>query len=179
MILTPASGALQRVLLLFNLKREVTRRKKIARSGHIVIFLMRLHWATYCSKEYAEKYGLPEKPEDLINFSTLHFATSPEARAVWKMTGPNGVETARIRPRLIANHREALFEGIQNGLGFGVMPEFSMKPYLNAGSVVHLLPEYYCNLMMLQAIYPPSRHLSTKVRLLTDFLVERFEKNVV
>jgi DNA-binding transcriptional LysR family regulator len=37
-----------------------------------------------------------------------------------------------------------------------------------------VLKDYHAPPLALYAIYPPTRHLSVKVRLLIDFLVERF-----
>ncbi|MCP5364942.1 MAG: LysR family transcriptional regulator, partial [Hyphomicrobiales bacterium] len=45
---------------------------------------------------------------------------------------------------------------------------------LQAGRLVTILSEYTLSKLMLTAVYPPTRHLSAKVRLFTDFLIERF-----
>ena len=37
-----------------------------------------------------------------------------------------------------------------------------------------ILPDYRPPEVILSAIYPPTRHLSAKIRLFTDFLVDRF-----
>ncbi len=139
--------------------------------------ILQLEYGMYCSSEYAEREGVPETPEDLTRHHILDFARSaPTMR--WAMTGPDGDLSVRVKPRLIANHREAIYEAVRQHLGVAIMPEFSVKPHVEDGSLVRVLPDYHCQLLMLQVIYPPARHLSTKVRLLTDFLIERFSRQL-
>jgi len=45
---------------------------------------------------------------------------------------------------------------------------------LKSGMLVPVLEKYHAPEIALYAIYPPTRHLSSKVRLFIDFLLERF-----
>jgi DNA-binding transcriptional LysR family regulator len=45
---------------------------------------------------------------------------------------------------------------------------------LQEGSLRSILTEYTPPEISVYAIYPPTRHLSVKVRLFIDFLIERF-----
>ena len=139
--------------------------------------ILELEYGMYCSNAYAAQRGVPSAPNELMGYDTLDFAQGP-ARARWTMTGPEGEVSVRVKPRLVSNHRETLYEGVVQNLGIAIMPEFSVQRHLDDRLVVRVLPEYYCRRLMLQVIYPPARHLSTKVRLLTDFLVERFSKRL-
>ena len=59
-------------------------------------------------------------------------------------------------------------------LGIALLPTFIVGQELQSGRLVTILPDYPPSPLTLCAIYPPSRHLSTKIRLFTDFLIERF-----
>lgn len=45
---------------------------------------------------------------------------------------------------------------------------------LRAGTLVHVLPEYRLPEIDILAMYPSRRHLSTRVRVMIDFLVDAF-----
>jgi DNA-binding transcriptional LysR family regulator len=51
---------------------------------------------------------------------------------------------------------------------------FIAKDALEKGTLRAVLADYRAPPLTLYAIYPPTRHLSVKVRLFIDFLVERF-----
>lgn len=135
--------------------------------------ILALDYGLYCSADYLAARGAPTAPADLQNHDTLALAQG-DAAPRWSITGPDGEATVRIKPRLVSNHRETLYEGVRSGLGVAIMPAFAMAALVAEGSVVRVMPEHHCGRVMLQVIYAPSRHLSTKVRLLTDFLSERF-----
>ncbi len=139
--------------------------------------ILSLDYGMYCAAAYAARRGVPNAPSDLADHDTLHFA-GEGATPRWSMFGPGGEMSVRVRPRLISNHRETLYEAVRQGLGVAIMPEFSFAPLLQSGEIVRVLPDYRCRLLMLQVIYPPARHLSTKVRLLTDYLVDRFANSL-
>ena len=139
--------------------------------------ILSLEYGMYASAQYVDRHGTPGVPEDLKDHQTLGYGLGRQA-GEWKMTGPSGDVSIRVSPRLTSNHRETLFAGVRNHLGIAIMPEFSMSSVLESGEVIRVLPDYHCSHMMLQVIYPPARHLSAKVRLLTDFLVERFERRL-
>ncbi|WP_239507205.1 LysR substrate-binding domain-containing protein, partial [Stenotrophomonas maltophilia] len=60
------------------------------------------------------------------------------------------------------------------GRGIALLPTFLVGPHLQAGRLTALLTDYTAPELTLYAIYPPTRHLSVKVRLFIDFLVQRF-----
>ena len=55
-------------------------------------------------------------------------------------------------------------------------PPTSSGAALDDGTLVPVLGQYHAPEIALYAIYPPTRHLSSKVRLFIDFLVERFRE---
>ena len=60
------------------------------------------------------------------------------------------------------------------GRGLALLPEFIAADALRKGELRTVLDEYSAPPLALYAVYPPTRHLSVKVRLFIDFLVERF-----
>jgi DNA-binding transcriptional LysR family regulator len=60
------------------------------------------------------------------------------------------------------------------GRGIALLPTFIVGADLQQGSLRTILTEYRTPEISVYAIYPQTRHLSVKVRLFIDFLVERF-----
>jgi DNA-binding transcriptional LysR family regulator len=60
------------------------------------------------------------------------------------------------------------------GRGVALIPIFIAKDALEKGTLRAVLEDYRAPPLVLYAIYPPTRHLSVKVRLFIDFLVARF-----
>ena len=60
------------------------------------------------------------------------------------------------------------------GAGVAYEPDFIVDDEVRAGRLVRLLPDYTVPLSPIYAVYPTRKHLSAKVRLFVDYLVERF-----
>lgn len=60
------------------------------------------------------------------------------------------------------------------GAGGVLQPSFTVGADLAAGRLVPVLPGYRVSDVAIQAVYPPGRHLSAKVRSFVDFLTPRF-----
>jgi DNA-binding transcriptional LysR family regulator len=60
------------------------------------------------------------------------------------------------------------------GLGLWLCPPFTVSDLLASEALVPLLPDYGRREMDIVALYPHRWHLSTKVRLFLDMLVDRF-----
>ncbi|GER03982.1 hypothetical protein JCM17846_16640 [Iodidimonas nitroreducens] len=54
------------------------------------------------------------------------------------------------------------------------IPSFLLNPDLEQEGLVEILAHYSQEDLPVQAVYPPNRHLSTKVRRFIDFLADRF-----
>ena len=72
------------------------------------------------------------------------------------------------------NNAEVLRDAAVCGRGIALLPTFIAGADLQEGSLRSILVEYHAPEIALYAIYPQTRHLSVKVRVFIDFLVERF-----
>jgi DNA-binding transcriptional LysR family regulator len=60
------------------------------------------------------------------------------------------------------------------GRGIALLPTFIAGADIQQGRLTTLLTRYKAPEISIYAIYPETRHLSPKVRVFIDFLVERF-----
>lgn len=60
------------------------------------------------------------------------------------------------------------------GLGIVLHPTFLVSEHLRQGRLIRLLPDYHTAEVDVMVVYPSRRHVSAKVRVMVDFLVEAF-----
>jgi DNA-binding transcriptional LysR family regulator len=60
------------------------------------------------------------------------------------------------------------------GIGVAALPDFLVDPHVEAGRLVHLLPEQPFPEAGMFVVRPPGAHASRKVRALIDVLLESF-----
>jgi DNA-binding transcriptional LysR family regulator len=122
---------------------------------------------------YLERRGVPKHPDDLRHHDCLaygHLATGNQ----WKLVGADGDHWIRIPWTLCTNNAEVLRDAAVCGRGIALLPTFIAGADLQDGRLRTILPDYKPPEISIYTVYPQTRHLSVKVRLFIDFLVERF-----
>ena len=125
------------------------------------------------ASSYLERRGTPKHPSELREHDCLaygHLATGNQ----WKLTGPDGDHWIHIPWTLCTNNAEVLRDAAVKGRGIALLPTFIAGADLQKGSLQTILSNYKTPEISVYAIYPETRHLSIKVRVFIDFLVERF-----
>lgn len=129
--------------------------------------------AICASPAYWEEHGRPEKPEDLRHHQCLLYTYLLSGNE-WSFIGPSSQTTVRVTGRFKANNGDALLSAARKGLGVLNTPSFIAYDDLCSGRLEPVLSEYSDINASIYAIYPHNRHLTAKVRLFVDFLVEQF-----
>jgi DNA-binding transcriptional LysR family regulator len=122
---------------------------------------------------YLETHGIPAHPFELRHHSCLHYGQLA-VEDQWMLIGADGNHTISVTGVLCSNNGEVLREAAVRGLGITLLPRFIVEPELQQGSLQIVLPNYQANELSIYVIYPVNRHLSTKIRLLVDFLQAQF-----
>lgn len=124
------------------------------------------------SPEYIEQRGRPNTPDDLAKHACLVVGTLD----LWTFRGKDAeVIERRVAPSLRINDGSAVRDAASAGLGIALMATWCASDELRSGALVPALPEYpLISTQTLWAIYPSSRELAPKVRVLIDWLVNRF-----
>ncbi|MEP0911589.1 LysR family transcriptional regulator [Leptolyngbya sp. GB1-A1] len=125
---------------------------------------------------YLEAHGIPQCPDDLRHHSCLHYGQLAIENQ-WTLVGPNGEQTMTVRGALCSNNGEVLRDAAVRGLGITLLPTFIVSQELEQGTLKQILPNYHAPELSISVLYPVNRHLSTKVRLLVDFLQEQFAQS--
>lgn len=147
--------------------------EKVESASLIVQKLTTINLKLCASPEYLAEYGTPSQPEDLVNHYCLHYGylNSPHH---WHLYSKNEEKIIKIKGRLYSNNGEVLAQGAVNSLGITLLPEFIVEEYLQQAKLVTILPEYSPSELSLWLIYPVNRHLSTRVKLLINFMQQLY-----
>ncbi len=130
------------------------------------------------SPGYWAKHGKPIKPQDLKKHNCLLYSyrTSPREWR-FKATPENegGFVSVRVSGCLLGNNGEMGLAVAKAGLGVAYIPAFHLRNEVAEGRLEAVLEEYVEDPISIYAVYPHARHLSPKVRVFVDFLVETFK----
>lgn len=124
---------------------------------------------------YLQQHGIPTRPQDLRQHSCLHYGHLPMP-SPWSFLAnkTEGSQTIPVQGRLCSNNGEVLKTAAIAGLGITLLPSFMVEPALQQGELQQILADYPLEPLPMSILYPVSRHLSVKVRLLVDFLRTQF-----
>lgn len=120
--------------------------------------------------EYFRRHGIPRTPGELINHNCLDYTRSGE-QGRWRFTGPEGEISVPVNGTLHVDDDEALSQAVLGGLGLGLLPTFIIGRELRNGNLQAVLSEYIPVERHVYAMYLPTRHLPSKVRVFIDFLL--------
>lgn len=123
---------------------------------------------------YLARHGTPRTPEELSRHNCLTYEYLSQ-RNTWWFRDATGVEhKVRVTGAMNSNNGDLLAEASVHGVGVVFEPTFIVAPEVRAGRLVPLLQDYEAAPLPIWAVYPSRKHLSAKVRVFVDFLVERF-----
>jgi len=134
--------------------------------------LMTLHWKVYASPSYLERFGTPQKVEDLDNHRLVVFgedAKLPAGSINWLLDAGARPERPR-RPVLTVNNVYGIFRACQSGLGIAALPDYLSS---EADHLVPVLPEIKGPNIDAYFVYPEELRHSKRVAVFRDFLLGR------
>lgn len=129
----------------------------------------------YTTPGYLQRFGTPARPRELEEgqHKTIGF--------LWFRTGktlPYVMQRAeeRIevqpRPQLTVDDGNAYLAAGLAGLGMLWLPQYMAKPHLNSGELLPLFEDWHMSPMPMYLAFPPNRHVSAKVRVFIDWIIE-------
>lgn len=127
------------------------------------------------SPSYLKEHGTPATPSDLQEHRCMVYSLLDDADR-WSYRGDDGEEkSVRLKSVMAANNGELLREVATGGLGIIMQPMFIAHEAIKRGELTPILANYEWPIATAYAIYPPTRHLSYRVRAFIDYLVEYFD----
>jgi DNA-binding transcriptional LysR family regulator len=134
-----------------------------------------LQLGAFAAPSYLERAGVPSHPRELED--THHRVVG----FLWSRTGkPFPYAMRRDNERVLVHGRHVFAVDDGNaylaaglaGLGVLWLPDYMSKPHLARGELVPLFQEWRFDSMPLYVAFPPNRHVSAKLRVFIDWIVE-------
>lgn len=126
------------------------------------------------SPAYFEQHGRPEHPRELSAHRLLSYTYSRFGNA-WRFRHAKHGEFSLGVPGILrVNNAEALTPALLAGLGLALQPDFLVWRELRDGLLESVMPAWLPPAIALHLVTPPGRDRPTRVRLLIDYLAERF-----
>lgn len=125
------------------------------------------------SPDYLEREGVPQTPDDLSRFSCILDTNFREPNR-WPFRRNGDPINVHVSGRIRYSNAQACLEAAQAGLGLACVPAFIAGEALRQGRMVRILEAFETEPYAVHALYPHSRHLAGKVRLLVDFLIAHY-----
>lgn len=125
---------------------------------------------------YLDKYGTPSKLTDLAQHNCIFLRQNESPYGVWSFTSGGRTQTVKVQGALSCNDGEVALNWALQGHGILLRAEWDIARYVRSGRLRLLLEDQTPSRADVYAVYPQQLHLSTRVRRLIDFLIERFER---
>ncbi|MGH8353679.1 MAG: substrate binding domain-containing protein, partial [Pseudomonas sp.] len=123
---------------------------------------------------YLQRHGTPRVPQDLLQHQCLILQRAGMPLQSWSFQTERGLESIRVQGRLSADSGEQLADWARAGLGLAIKSSWDVVEDLASGSLVTVLDDFCGPEMDIHLVYPTRQFVPNRLRLLIDFLLERF-----
>ena len=120
---------------------------------------------------YLKQHGEPTVLSELVQHQCIVIRERDQDAIGWKLTGPQGKETVRVKGALSTNNGEVVHEWAIDGHGIILRSIWDVGPSLKNGRLVRVLPEYQQDADV-WAVYSSRLSGSAKVRVCVEFFEE-------
>ncbi len=142
---------------------------RLADSSLVARRLATCRFALCAAPDYVQRVGRPVVPEDLAQHACIVDRNTPRT---WEIQSGSGLHRIVPEGPLHVNSAHAVRDAALAGMGIALAPTFVMGRSLASGELVEVLPECTIPDSAVYAVYPPTRQLSTKVRVFVDHVLE-------
>lgn len=130
------------------------------------------------SPEYLAQHGEPKTLDDLAYHRGLRHRSGFSITSWWWTDAAGINHDAAIQRRMASNDDRVLLAAACAGHGIICIPKFAALPDIQAGRLVPIMTEINWMNYDSYAVYPPTRHLSHRLRETVSFLLHYVRKAV-
>jgi len=129
---------------------------------------------TCATPAYLAEYGTPLVPRDIETGHAVigyFFAQAAKPYALSLERGGEQYEYP-LAPAFLVNDSMAHVNSVLAGVGVGQILSVAARPHIESGALVPLFEDYEGPRHEMHVVYPPARHLNSRLRVFVDWLVE-------
>jgi DNA-binding transcriptional LysR family regulator len=139
----------------------------------------RLSWTTCASAAYVARYGVPTHPRQIVDedFPVAgYFSNSTGIVQPIELLVRDGPLLVEPKYSILVNESNAHLACALAGIGLVHTLDFMVRPSIERGELIVVLPEYRPKPLEIFVVYPPSRQLSTKVRVFIEWVTQIYAR---
>ncbi|WP_456297058.1 LysR family transcriptional regulator [Vibrio sp. AK197] len=130
------------------------------------------HSVLCASPDYVAKHGKPSSLDDLQNhYCITHVAGNHRH---YRFIQNQSLVEVPVKGYFQSNETDAVCRAVLCGAGIGMLPTFYIGEQIKQGKLIPLLTHEQPEILGIHAVYLSREHQPLNLRLLVDFLVERF-----
>lgn len=131
------------------------------------------------SEAYLARCGRPESPSDLEQGHQLVRYFFAGSGRKMPLTLKSGEQQVSVQGKYVVsvNDANAMLAAGLAGLGIIHIPALAVQSHIDDGKLVPVLEGWSTEIVPLSLIYSPNRHLSTRLRVFADWLIETLGPN--
>jgi DNA-binding transcriptional LysR family regulator len=129
---------------------------------------------TVASPEYLKNNGIPQHPRDLRDHNYVGYSEVGSRRET-EFQDQGEPFFVRAEGSVSTNNTEALRTALLCGIGISRLPRWLVGDSIASGELVTVLDEYQPSPLNIYAVYPPGRHLPSKIRCFIDYFAEQLK----
>lgn len=123
---------------------------------------------------YLREHGKPQSVEDLDHHSVIRYGRDGVVRP-WLIRHADGRLTTFVpKARLVLGHGEPMLDAALAGCGIAFLPTWLAADSLRQGDLEMVLSDCVVENVVVHAVWPVTRALTPKVRVVVDALVEHY-----
>jgi len=119
-------------------------------------------------------HGVPSSIDDLAQHDCITFARGGRVLP-WRLKDVSGAVLQRpVKGRHTISHGDTMRDAVLAGAGLAQLPTWLIADDLSRETLVPVLPDTVVEDLPIHAIWPRTRMLSPRIRVVVDALIERF-----
>ena len=140
--------------------------------------LTEIRTSLYASPAYLARHGAPLEPDDLRHHRAI-CSSKQRFGNRWSWSLANGEQRidVPVSPVMVVNDPPSMLHALVGGIGLGLAADPFGAVGVAGGQLRVILPAWRGPTYELNAVFPPGRMHSPKVRVFVDFLIERLQIN--
>jgi DNA-binding transcriptional LysR family regulator len=130
---------------------------------------------TCAAPAYLERHGVPKLLSDLVHHRAVSLRSiTTGVLTPFEFLTADGLTRIEVATPFSVTGTESFRDAVRLGLGLAQMPVFHIEQDIADRRLVRVLPDHALPPGPVSVLYPRNRHLSPRVRLFIDWIVQQF-----
>ncbi|MGV1987860.1 LysR family transcriptional regulator [Agrobacterium sp. 22-221-1] len=149
----------------------VLRVGPLSDSGLIARPIGKLPLINVAGPSYLARHGTPKTPHGLSRHWAVNYASPSSGRVEnWEWIEGETLHSLSMRGRVTVNNAEAYIACCLAGLGLIQIPAYDVRPHLESGDLIEVMPTHRAEPMPMTLLYPHRQHLSRRLQVFAEWL---------